>query len=325
MNSRFVCTAAVAFLFTTPLALAQSPRPGDDKGELWEVTVKMEMAGMPMAMPATTQQMCLGKQAGDDKYVPKNDDCKLVSNSRSGNTQRYRMVCSGAQPMTAEGEITHTKDGYQGRMRMTGKMDGEPVDMTQTFSGRRLGECAGTVQNQLAKAQAQNDSAIAEACRQGMQQLTTELFFQPGAVCAARKQEFCGEVSKLAASAREPAGHAALRARNANVGAAFAACNEDYAAVTRAACNRAGETRNFEFIGGGSCDDDVRRIGETSCRGRSFTAIEASMRGVCSRYAAITRGQPTATAAASPSPAAAPKAPDPVQQSLDAVRKLLPF
>jgi hypothetical protein len=284
----------------------------------------MEMAGMPMALPASTNRMCIGKQSGDDALVPKNDDCKVTETRRSGNTLRYKMVCSGKDPMTGEGEITQTKDAYSGRMRMTGRMDGEPMDMTQTFSGRRLGECTGTVQTQMARMQAQGEAELAKVCREGAQKLVVELF-QPGGACEAKKSQFCAEVSTAAATAREPAGHTALRARNPNAAAAFAACKQDYAAVTRVACGRASETRNFEFIAGGACDDEVRRLGSVSCRGRSFTSIDESMRGVCARYASITRGQPTASAAASPQPVAAPKAADPVSQGVDAVRKLLPF
>ncbi len=32
-------------------------------GEYWEVTVKMEMPGMPFAMPATSTKICIAKGA----------------------------------------------------------------------------------------------------------------------------------------------------------------------------------------------------------------------------------------------------------------------
>lgn len=114
-------------------------------GELWEVTVKMEMEGMPMALPPMTQRICIAPQAGDEAFVPKNDECRVADMSRSGNTQRYRMVCTGKDPMTAEGEITRGKDSYQGRMRMTGKVDGQAMNMTHTFSGRKVGPCSNPV------------------------------------------------------------------------------------------------------------------------------------------------------------------------------------
>ena len=127
---------ALAGAFLVPsAALAQA-------GELWEVTLKMEMPGMPMAMPAQTNRVCLAKQASDESYVPRQGDCKVTESRRTGNTQRYKMVCSGKDPMTIEGEIAHAKDTYSGRSRMTGKMEGQSMEMTQTFAGRKVGECS---------------------------------------------------------------------------------------------------------------------------------------------------------------------------------------
>lgn len=130
---------ALAGAFLVPsAALAQA-------GELWEVTLKMEMPGMPMAMPAQTNRVCLAKQASDESYVPRQGDCKVTESRRTGNTQRYKMVCSGKDPMTIEGEITHAKDAYSGRSRMTGKMEGQSMEMMQTFSGRKVGECSNPI------------------------------------------------------------------------------------------------------------------------------------------------------------------------------------
>ena len=130
-------SAAVALLCPSA-ALAQA-------GDLWEVTMKMEMPGMPMAMPAQTHRLCLAKQAGDEQYVPRNPDCKVTESRRTGSAQRYKMVCTGKDPMTVEGEITHAKDAYNGRSRMTGKMEGRDMEMMQTFSGRKVGDCANPV------------------------------------------------------------------------------------------------------------------------------------------------------------------------------------
>jgi hypothetical protein len=32
-------------------------------------------------------------------------------------------------------------DNHRAKMRTTGTTDGEPMDMTQTFSGRKVGKC----------------------------------------------------------------------------------------------------------------------------------------------------------------------------------------
>ena len=124
------------------LVLAQVAKKGE-AGDLWEMTIKMEMVGMPMSMPAQTHRSCLSRQAGDEKYLPTRDNCKVTQSQRTGNTQRFRMECTGRDAMSAEGEVTHAGSSYTGKMRMSGKMEGQNVEMSQTFSGKRVGDCTG--------------------------------------------------------------------------------------------------------------------------------------------------------------------------------------
>jgi Protein of unknown function (DUF3617) len=138
----FALASATGLIFHCACASAQLAGKGE-AGELWETTLKMEMVGMPMSMPAQTHRMCLSKQAGDDKYVPRQENCKVTDTRRTGNTQHFRMVCTGNNAMTAEGDVTHAGTSYTGKMRMSGKMEGQNVEMSQTFSGKKVGDCTG--------------------------------------------------------------------------------------------------------------------------------------------------------------------------------------
>jgi len=119
----------------TPAARAQA---ADD---LYEVTVKMEMAGMPMSMPAMTQRSCVKKGGSDADSVPHQDNCKVNDAKRTGNKVTFTMVCSGRDAMTGNGELMYTGDGYSGTIRLKGKMEGQDMEMTQAISGRRVGAC----------------------------------------------------------------------------------------------------------------------------------------------------------------------------------------
>ena len=140
----FVALATVAAVFAgfSTVAFGQAAKKGET-GELWETTVRMEMPNMPMAMPAQTHRMCLSKQAGDEKYVPAREGCKVTDLRRAGSTQHFKMVCTGREPMTAEGDVTLAGSGYTGKMRISGRMEGQNVEMTQTYSGKKLGDCTG--------------------------------------------------------------------------------------------------------------------------------------------------------------------------------------
>jgi uncharacterized protein DUF3617 len=109
--------------------------------DLYEVTVRMEMAGMPMQMPATTQQVCVKKGGSDADLVPHRDNCKVSDARRSGNRLTFAMTCTGRDAMTGNGDFTVTGSGYDGRIRLKGKMEDRDVEMTQMIAGRRVGGC----------------------------------------------------------------------------------------------------------------------------------------------------------------------------------------
>jgi hypothetical protein len=319
---------SILALCAVQLAAFCLPAAAQGKDDLWDITMKMEMAGMPMSMPARTQRMCLEKGAGDDQFVPRQEDCKAVETKRAGNKLTFKMVCGGKNPMTATGEMTFSEGAYEGRMHMVGKMEGEQVDMTQTYSGKRIGNCTSTVKADIKAVEDQSKQNIAQLCKSGMDGLQWQLFVEPKAACAAQRAEFCGAVSAKARAMPDPSEYLAAVRRYPDLGNALSKCGENLAAITRTACARGMETRNWTFIGAGHCDDDVRTVGAANCKGRSFTAVPGGMGPVCSRYATIARGgqAPAETfdaASAPPAPASPPA--DPVTESVNTLRKLLPF
>ena len=141
-----VVAVALTLLVAHPAA-AQTGYRVDPQGkdELWDITSKMEMPGMPMAMPGQTNRVCAEK-GSDAAAIPKKDECRVLESKRTGNKFTYRMACkSGKDDYTATGESTWSGNGYQGRMQMVGKMQGEQMEMTMTYIGARAGNCTSTV------------------------------------------------------------------------------------------------------------------------------------------------------------------------------------
>jgi hypothetical protein len=317
--SRFAACAAAVLL-----AVCSLPAAAQGKDEQWDITMKMEMAGMPMAMPARTQRVCVEKSAKDESYVPKQDDCKTVEAKRTGNKFNYKMVCEGKFQGTSTGEMTFAEGAYDGRMHMVGKMDGQPVDMTQTFSGKRVGDCTSTAKADAKAATDRANQGLAESCKVGMDNLSWQMFMEPKAACAAQKAEFCGAVSTKARAMAEPSEYQASIRKYADLPNTMSKCGENLPAVTRTACARGVQTKNWTFVGAGYCDDDVRTIGDANCRGRSFTAVPGGMGPVCSRYAALVRTNPTAADVVDAN-VKQPTTTDAVQEGVNQLRKLLPF
>lgn len=122
-------------------SLLPSLAAGQGKDDLWEITTKMEIVGMPMAMPGQTMRQCVAKGGKDDDYVPRRENCKVLESKRTGNTIAYKMACTGKDAMTATGETTVSGSGYEGWMQMSAKMEGQDMQMKQTYSGKRVGDC----------------------------------------------------------------------------------------------------------------------------------------------------------------------------------------
>jgi len=112
---------------------------------LWEITTKMEMPGMPVAMPPTKATHCYTPQdvENTDKTIPKDQTCKLNSHSVAGNKVTWAVSCQDKNgTTTGNGEMTYKGNSYDGTMKMSVKAKGAaPMNMTYRYSGRRLGDC----------------------------------------------------------------------------------------------------------------------------------------------------------------------------------------
>lgn len=127
--------AATALALCLPRVLMAEPPA---KGDLWQVTTKMSMEGMPMQMPAQTSKRCAAKHwtappAGDNPR----QKCTRSDVSMSGGKMTWTESCV-APAMTGRGEITRQgDDAYSGTIQYSSAQG----NMTITLNGRKLGEC----------------------------------------------------------------------------------------------------------------------------------------------------------------------------------------
>jgi hypothetical protein len=137
LGNRYLPAGAAALLV---VALAASlPVAAQGKDDLWEISSKMEMPGMPMAMPAQVNRVCVGKNRKDEDLVPRQANCRVVDSKRTGSKFTYRMECTGNDPMTMIGEMTFGDNAYDGQMRMTMTKTSDTMNMA--VSGKRVGDC----------------------------------------------------------------------------------------------------------------------------------------------------------------------------------------
>ena len=140
MNKLLPATCLLAFCAATAQA-----SPNMTTG-LWEITVKSEIQGMTggMGMPATTMTQCVRPADVQDgkRTVPQQDPkCEMKDYKLQGNTASWRFECKGPEAMSGSGSMTYSGNSYSGSTKMSMKQQGRVINMTQSDSGKRLGDC----------------------------------------------------------------------------------------------------------------------------------------------------------------------------------------
>jgi len=133
MKTRNIALFALVILLALPLFA------GPQRAGKWQMTTQVEMANMPMKIPAVTTEVCVTPEQAEKPEPPKNPrqtDCKFSDYKIEGNTVSWTMSCE-KQKMTGEGKITYSADSFDGSMHA--KM-GE-MEVTTKYSGKRLGDC----------------------------------------------------------------------------------------------------------------------------------------------------------------------------------------
>jgi len=138
LRNRYLLHAGAALASILALAAA-SPAAAQGKDDLWEHSSKMEMPGMPMAMPAQVNRVCVSKNRKDEDLIPTRDNCRVVESKRTGNRVTYRMECAGSEPSVIVGDLTFGNNTYEGQMRMTLTKTNDTMNMA--LSGKRVGDC----------------------------------------------------------------------------------------------------------------------------------------------------------------------------------------
>jgi hypothetical protein len=271
--------------------------------------------------------------------VPADKDCTVSNFRNTGNKSSFTMVCRGQNPMTATGEFERlSADAYRGRMQMKGKMEGEDIDMTMNFEGKKIRDCDYATESPEAQGRAMLAKTCEEQLRQPMWQ-AYESFSGPNAVCASFKPRYCSAMlaNSLKSDFIRNADYTAQEmakagAKGPTIWNAFEACGTTRAAALAKTCPAAEKSRDYPFLTGycpanvaracaaanpakdyefviPSCPAQAQAAAAAHCAGRDFTAMQMSpYANFCGQYAAGNLQQRNAGAAGTVAPgtAAAP-------------------
>lgn len=287
----------VGCLYSSGVLLAA----GND--ELWAVTSKMEMEGMPFAMPGQTSNVCIekGKQNDPSRAVPtdKKQDCKTTDVKMSGNKSTWKMVCTGKDAMTGNGEMTSGNGFYNGKMQMHSK-DG---DMNMSYAGKRIGTCDYATENPSVKAnamiaqhQAASEQERVKECKQALDDNSYSHFLKPdcswakdpqsnkicaGMACPDMRPQMCDRLSKKMSGSDE--GYLDV-AEHKDARKLALECGLPFEKVTRAYCKRQLDAKDYKKLAD-YCDKEAKPLFDKHCAGRDYTAAMDSGYGpICQRY-----------------------------------------
>jgi hypothetical protein len=136
MKTRFSSIVLLSLAMSWAVMAQTSPmREGN-----WEISVKMNMAGMEMPPMKQTQCVTAAMLKDPQAAIPKGPaggDCKVTDYKLSAGTATFRMSCTQPMPMTMNGEIKYAGDAYTGTMTM----DAGGQSMAMSYDAKRLGDC----------------------------------------------------------------------------------------------------------------------------------------------------------------------------------------
>jgi hypothetical protein len=287
------------------------PAPAQGPDDLWEVTTKMDMAGMPFAMPPQTSRVCTQKGKQNEAMAPQDKNCRMTDMRQSGSRTTFKIVCEGKDRMTGTADFTHGVDSYQGVMRFQGVMDGRQVDMTQNIAGRKVGNCTWEDPSiRVRQMQKQQEDTKAAMCRDAMNKLQASAFAGEAAICKEYHGQFLNRVNEVAAEMRHPAGFDRWIRAERSIQQILQYGGHDPNAIWGAACSEAGATRNWAFVAN-YCEAQARQIALRECVGRQGTNVQTfEYAPICMRYPPdpnVTQGGGRVPSARQPMPGVAPQ------------------
>lgn len=300
IHSRLPASVAGALVAGALLAAAAADAADAPAGERWRVTQSMEMMGMKM--PASTMEIC--QEAGRPPVAP-DKNCQLTESTRSGNTIRFRMHCTGEHAAEVDGTTTLMGPDHSRTVMHMTMAEGE---MTMNSEGQKLGACTGNETNlvakkQVAKLQAAGAKAQAQAQQQQAQMCadaarTAESPYLMTQTCKdpATVQAYCSNFQAYGPFRKQ----AEEEARMARSGMAIPAgaeaqmqplstsaklCGVDAKQVRARLCSTAEAAGQMAFIAT-QCPVLAKTIAQRECAGRSYTSVSDRYRDICASLGA---------------------------------------
>lgn len=262
-------------------------------GETWQITTKTDMPGAPIAMGASTVTVCMEKGRENDpkRMMQQDSGCQVTDVKTSGSKTTWKMRCDrDGEKMTGSGEVTHQATSFKGSTRLSGQSDGEAVDMTMNYSGKRIGAACDpsappavvampgmeNMNDMMGMAKSQMAAEMAEQCevsRYESTELISNRFFGPNAACPG-KEKFACKVIRKDVERKPEVLNALVKHDDTSDTSISDICGIDLKSVARTTCKKVDESNYQELED--ACPDESAKIAASMNSGRSYTSSPRS-------------------------------------------------
>jgi hypothetical protein len=235
----------------------------------------MEMPGMPFSMPATTQKVCIPKGGEKDPGKSSGDkDCKMTDVKTVGNKTTWKARCDkNGEVMTGTGEQTTSANGYQGKVKFSGKSGGQDMNMTMAYDGKRIG---GSCDTGEAMKKIKEQACDTAKYRNTADWISgADYVLMEKSLCADQRKQLCDLARRD--TPKDVEAFSALIMHDQTMHSKYPvakACNLDMKAVTSSICKTFDEKNQKELSP--YCPAEAKKYREAmrrkDCEGRSYTA-----------------------------------------------------
>ena len=110
---------------------------------LWEITIRMEVPGLPSNPAPVTSAHCLKDRSEVPQLLQKDSSCRITETKTAGESVSWKMKCeAGEGSIDGSGRMTYRGGRFDGVISLTMRRpDAGPLKIIQHVSGRRVGEC----------------------------------------------------------------------------------------------------------------------------------------------------------------------------------------
>lgn len=287
MSIRSLALPALAALLCA--GLAHAAPTGEEK---WQITTKMEMVGMPFAMPGTTATVCLPPgEKSNEKMVPADSKCKVSGMKVTGNTTRFHVECPPPEKMSGDGEFTRLgADAYNGTMSMKGVMDGESIDMKMTYAGKKIGMCDSVKDKMISAAgiMAEQQKLTAQSCAEAAKSMAWQHVDMFAATCPTLKADICKTAKTTIDAPKTSDAVLDMQEKRGDWKELAGYCGMNVATLNTKYCALAKKEQNWNnaaLICGK--DAELEALAKKECTGKMYSGakLDAKWKSLCALYA----------------------------------------